>query len=313
MNLKVGIAPPPAGFASAAEAAWFLAASADAGIDHVFLADHVSFRGGQGTDALLRLASLLGLHPTIDGSTGVYLLALRHPSVVARQLATIAELAPGRVTLGIGVGGDDPAELWACGIDPATRGRRTDEALVVLRALLTGRPVTHDGEFFRLDGVQILPAPDPPVPIVVGGRSDAALRRTGRLGDGWLATWCSARRYAEGLELVAAVAAGADRGDVVWRHGYQSWFGAGPTPADGAALVGPAMEAFYAMPFAPFERYTPAGPPDAVAEALLPFVRAGATTLNLTPIAASLEEGVAAVGEIKHLLVAELRGGGLPG
>ena len=182
-----------------------------------------------------------------------------------------------------------------------------------MRALLTGRPVTHDGEFFHLDGVQILPAPDPPIPIVVGGRSDAALRRTGRLGDGWLATWCSPRRYTEGLALVAAVAAEAGRVDVDWRHGYQSWFGAAPTPEEGAALVGAAMEAFYAMPFAPFERYTPAGPPEVVAEALLPFVRAGATTLNLTPIAAGLEEGIAAVGEIKQLLLAEVGGAGLPG
>ena len=77
---------------------------ADAGIDHVFTADHVSFRDGSGMDGLVTLAALSGLEPRLGLEVGVYLLALRHPMVAARQIATLAEAAPGRFTVGIGVG-----------------------------------------------------------------------------------------------------------------------------------------------------------------------------------------------------------------
>ena len=80
-----------------------------AGIAHVTVGDHVSFAGGHGADGLIQATALLAAHPTLPVQTGVYLLALRHPAVVARQLATIALLAPGRFTFGVGVGGDDPA------------------------------------------------------------------------------------------------------------------------------------------------------------------------------------------------------------
>jgi len=119
---------------------------------------------------------------------------------IDRQVASLAALAPGRLVFGVGLGGEDPAELRACGIDPATRGRRMDEALAVLRPLLTGNQVTMRGAFFDLDQVRIAPAPEPRVPIVIGGRSDAALRRVARHGDGWLGLWVSPgrRRHARG-------------------------------------------------------------------------------------------------------------------
>src|SRR6185295_11694668 len=106
----------------------------------------------------------------------VYLLPLRHPVPVARQLATFAQYAPGRLIFGVGVGGEDRHEVEICGVDPASRGRRMDESLTVLRGLLSGDALTFRGEFFNLDRALIRPAPTPPIPIVVGGRSDAAAR-----------------------------------------------------------------------------------------------------------------------------------------
>ena len=82
-----------------------LAAIADAGIDHVFTADHVSFIDGSGIDGPVRLAALGALEPRLGLHLGVMLLALRHPLVAARQIATLAEYAPGRVSSGVGVGG----------------------------------------------------------------------------------------------------------------------------------------------------------------------------------------------------------------
>ena len=272
---------------------------ADAGIDHVFTADHVSFRDGSGMDGLVTLAALSGLEPRLGLQVGVYLLALRHPMVAARQIATLAEAAPGRLTVGVGVGGDDRAEVEVCDIDPATRGRRTDAALEIVRALLEGRTVDGDGEFFEFRGGRIRPVPDPPVPLVVGGRSDAALERAGRLGDGWLAAWCSPRRFAEGVGR--AESAGAGR-DVEWQHGLQLWLGVGASPEEGRAHVAAAMERFYRMSFEPFERYTPCGAAADIAGFLQPYVDAGATTLNLTPCGPDRATEIETVAEVKQLL-----------
>ena len=96
---------------------------------------------------------------TIPIFVAVYLLPLRHPTLVARQVADLELLAPGRLVLGLGIGGEDPHEYTVCGVDPRTRGRRMDECLEVLRSLLTGTPVTFHGEFFDLDDALILPAP----------------------------------------------------------------------------------------------------------------------------------------------------------
>ena len=268
---------------------------ADAGIDHVFTADHVSFRDGSGMDGPVTLAALSGLEPRLGLHVGVYLLALRHPMVAARQIATLAEAAPGRLTVGVGVGGDDRHEVEVCDVDPATRGRRTDAALEIVRALLDGQTVDGDGEFFAFRGGKIRPVPEPAVPLVVGGRSDSALERAGRLGEGWLAAWCSPRRFAEGVATVEAAGAGRD---VAWQHGLQLWLGAGASPAEGRAHVAPAMERFYRMSFEPFERYTPCG----TAEFLQPYVAAGAATLNLTPCGPDREAELETVARVKQLL-----------
>lgn len=121
-----------------------------AGVDHVCVGDHVSFFVGAGADALINATSLLTHYADLPCYVALYLLPLRHPLPVARQLASIAELAPGRLTLGVGIGGEDRHELEICGVDPRTRGRRMDECLQILRALSGGEPVSFDGEFFSL-------------------------------------------------------------------------------------------------------------------------------------------------------------------
>ena len=153
----------------------FVARVEATGIDRLFTGDHVTFSDGRGFDGLLNATAVAMASRRLTVQTAVYLLPLRHPVPVARQVASVAALAPGRLVFGVGLGGEDPAELRACGIDPATRGRRMDEALGVLRPLLAGAEVSMRGAFFHLDQVRIAPAPEPRVPIVIGGRSDAAL------------------------------------------------------------------------------------------------------------------------------------------
>lgn len=286
MTLTIGFATPVDFWSSSFSAKQeTLRHLVDAGIDQVYMADHVSFRDGIGTDGFVEVAALSQLHPDLRVMISVYLLALRHPLPVARQLATMSTIAPGRLTFGVGVGGDDRQEIEVCGVDPKTRGRRTNEALQVIRALMTGSSVDHAGEFFDLANATIRPAIDPPTPIIIGGRSDAALHRAARLGDGWIGAWCSPRRFAEALDIIDAEAAKAGRSDVAWQHGYQPWVGVADDRATAKRLVSSAMESFYKVPFGSFEKYVPYGTADDVVEALQPYVAAGCSMMNLKVVA----------------------------
>ncbi len=277
-------------------------ALAAAGVDHVVCGDHVSFIVGAGFDGLIGATHELASDASLRAFVAVYLLPLRHPVLVARQLSSVSERYPGRLTFDVGVGGEDPHELAICGIDPRTRGRRMDESLVVLRALLAGAPVTHQGEFFDLADALILPAPQPRIPIIVGGRSDAALRRAGRLGDGWIGIWNSARRFEEAVAVVDHAAVSAGRQDVHWQHAMQVWCGIGHDPATGRAALAPTMEGLYNIPFERFAGYSPCGDPETIAEFLAPYVTAGCRTFNLLACAADLDTAVAGVSEIRRLL-----------
>ncbi len=273
-----------------------------AGLDHVFVADHVSFFVGAGMDGLVQAAMAATLAPGLRVVVGVYLLALRHPVPVARQIATLCEAAPGRLMLGVGVGGEDRHEIEVCGVDPRTRGRRTDECLAILRRLLSGEKLTWKGEFFAFEDAWILPAPDPPVPLVVGGRSDAAVRRAGRLGDGWLGVWCSPRRYAGVLAEIAAHAREAGRDALPNEHGLQVWVGVDRDRSRARERLAKGMQDFYRIPFDRFERYSPYGSAKEVADELAGYVEAGCRFFNVMPVAESAEAGIDAVAEIRERL-----------
>jgi alkanesulfonate monooxygenase SsuD/methylene tetrahydromethanopterin reductase-like flavin-dependent oxidoreductase (luciferase family) len=283
-----------------------VAMAASAGLDYIGSTDHVCFRGGAGIDGLTTVSALAGLHPTIGLYVGVYQLPLRHPVVVARQVSTLAHFAPGRLTFGVGVAGEDPDEFESCGVDLHTRGRRANEALHIVRRLLAGESVTFDGDFFRMQDTRVLPAPQPWVPLVVGGRSDAALRRTATLGDGWSALFVSPRRFADGVERIAEHADHAGREPVAWEHALELWCGFGRTVEEGRATLAATMEPFYGVPFDAFERYCPVGRAEDIAAALAPYVEAGARTFHISPVGSSLEEVVHGVAQVKQHLASVL-------
>jgi len=263
------------------------------GVDGIFVGDHVTFYGS-GSDALIKLAPIAAATQRIELQTCVYLLALRHPTPVALQCAQVDQLSRGRLILGVGIGGEDPNEWWACGVDPKTRARRTDESMQVLRSLWTKEETTFGGRHFKLDQVRMQPKPVRPggVPLWVGGRSDAALRRAGRYGDAWTGIWVSTRRFTEAGERIAESAAEAGRGDVAFERGMQFWMGIDDDRDAARAKVAGSMEAFYKVPFASFEKYTPYGTPEEIAAFIAPYIEAGCRWVNLV-----IAEGADAVLE----------------
>ena len=285
----------------------FVRQADDAGIDRLCVGDHVTFKGGQGFDGLQNATAVAVLSDRVVVQTAVYLLPLRHPVPVARQLATLATLAPGRISFGVGVGGDDPDEFRACGLDPASRGRRMDEALAILRSLLAGDAVTSRGPHYPLEDVRVLPAPPVAVPLLVGGRSEAAVRRTARSGDGWLGLWVSPRRFAEAVGQIAALAADAGREVTTWHHGMHVWCGIGENRTAARARLAGEMESLYRVDFAKFEKYSPYGSPADIAESLAPYVRAGSREVNLIMTAPRPADAIEAAREVRELLAGELR------
>ncbi|MBX3706041.1 MAG: LLM class flavin-dependent oxidoreductase [Pseudomonadales bacterium] len=273
----------------------------DAGIDHVFVADHVSFHVGAGMDGLINAATLTALDARLKVCVGVYLLALRHPVTVARQLATLAETAPGQVLLGIGVGGEDRNEFAMCGIDPRTRGARTDEALGIVQRLLTGEPLDHQGRFYQFERGWIRPKPSQPIPMLIGGRTDKALARAARFGDGWLAVWCSPQRFAAATAEVDAAAQAAGRA-APRLHGLQVWVGIDNDRDKARARLARGMESFYRIPFAKFEKYSPWGSAAEIADFLAAYRDAGCELFNIMPLAETEAAGIDAVAEIRQRL-----------
>jgi alkanesulfonate monooxygenase SsuD/methylene tetrahydromethanopterin reductase-like flavin-dependent oxidoreductase (luciferase family) len=276
--------------------------AAAAGLHHVMVGDHVSFHGGTGFDGLIAAASALSTHDELQVIVGVYQLALRHPVLAARQLASISEFAPGRLVFGVGAGGEDRSEVGNSGVDPATRGRRLDEALEVLRELATGKTVDHAGEFFQLSGAAVLPAPEPPVPVVVGGKGDAAVRRTARFGDGWLGMFCSARRFGDTRQRIIAAAEDLGRPAPAW-YGLNVWCGLDADEANARDMLARKMESLYHLPYEKFQHLAPAGRPAQVADRLAGYVELGADSITIVPAAGSVEAGVDAVAEVRDRLL----------
>ncbi len=167
--------------------------------EHLVLPRHMAGSPFEGSRAPARTARDPALRPGLDAvvplrparrrsglGTYVYLLGLRHPFITARAFGTLDWLSNGRAVIGAGAGWLR-SEWQALGIDPATRGARLDEAIEVCRRLWTEETVAHDGPNFPFAEVAFEPKPvQRPIPIHIGGESAAALRRAGRLGDGWI-------------------------------------------------------------------------------------------------------------------------------
>lgn len=132
------------------------------------------------------LAYLAAVTETVKLGTGIVLIAQRNPLVLAKEFASVDALSGGRVILGIGAGYLQP-EFDAIGAPFRERGRRTDEAIDVMRALWNDDDPSFEGEFWQFSGIDAHPRPTNPlgVPVHVGGHSDAALRRAAQRGQGW--------------------------------------------------------------------------------------------------------------------------------
>jgi probable F420-dependent oxidoreductase len=248
------------------------------GYDSLWVGDHISFAVPV-LDPLLQLAQAAVASRRLTLGTSVFLLPLRHPAPVAKQVATLDHLTEGRLVFGVGVGGEFPREYEVCGVPREERGARLSEGISLLRQFWSGEPVTHEGRFYGpFADVPMQPPPRQPggPPIWCGGRSDGALRRTGRLADGWLSYVVTPEMYRAALDKIAAAAREATREIKEFGTGHLLFTRIDDSYEAALDAATETLSVRYAMDFRrAAQRYCALGRPDQVAERIRDFHAAG--------------------------------------
>jgi probable F420-dependent oxidoreductase len=186
------------------------------GIDSFWLSDHLLAPSPE-LDVVATLALIASRTERMKLGPSVLLLNLRHPLMAAKAFASLDYLSNGRMVMAVGTGAN-LADYAACGIAPECRGRRLDEGIEVLRTVWLNPKASFHGRYFNFDNVTIEPRPLPranndsgTMDIWVGGRSDAALKRTARLADGYFASFQTPGEYAASMAKIRAYAAECGR------------------------------------------------------------------------------------------------------
>jgi probable F420-dependent oxidoreductase len=255
------------------------------GFDFLACGEHVFFHRAT-PNAFVTLAAAAGATSRIRLLSALTVLPLYPAALAAKMVATLDGLSGGRFELGVGVGGEFPAEFEACNVPLEERGRRTDEALTVLGKLFTGEPVDFAGAYGTLRGVTLQPLPvqQPRPPVWIGGRREAALQRTARFGDGWLPYLVSPEQLADGLTRIRKLTEGHDRETDDVRGGVFCW---SVVDADGDWARRTALETLGALYQQDLtrqaDRYLVAGTPDVATARLREYADAGAETIVFAP------------------------------
>jgi probable F420-dependent oxidoreductase len=227
IGISLGAAGVPAEFPAAVDDLERL------GADSLWLPEMVH---GPLTEPFIGMAHALSRTARLKVGTGVYVLPGRNPVLVAKQLASLAGLAPGRVLPVFGLQPARPDERALFGV-PGPRGAVFDEALRLLRLLLSQDRVSFAGKFFTVEGASVAPLPAKPLDIWLGGTAPGALRRVGRLGDGWLASFITPAEAAAGRVAIQEAAAAAGREVEADHFGISLAVAAGGIPDALAAAV----------------------------------------------------------------------------
>ena len=195
------------------------------GIDSIWLSDRV-VSSMLSMEPLVALSFIAARTTKLKFGTSVLALPLRNPTVLAKEIATLDFLSGGRALPAVGLGTEDEREFEACGTVRSHRAGRTDEAIRVMRRLWSEDNVTFHGQYFTLNGVTVEPKPvqaELP-PIWIGGRSQAALRRVARLGDGWLVSQATPEEVRVGIEKIKGWTVEYDRVGEIEEDHYGALF-----------------------------------------------------------------------------------------
>ena len=251
------------------------------GVDSIWQTDRIVSRQPF-LESMTTMAALAGRTRRMKFGMNVVSLAFRDPVLLAKQCATIDMLSDGRLLPAFGIGSPLGPEWQALGLDTKTRGRKTDECLEIIRRLWREDAVDFNGAFYKLNGVTIAPKPiQADLPMWIGGSSDAAIRRTARIGTGWLA---GGDPPAEAGRVVVAIKtatteAGRSIDEDHYGAGFAFHFGSRDAPA-----VGRAMDAYAKRTGRDATHVFVVGDADAILARIAEYIDAAVSKFILRPL-----------------------------
>lgn len=223
LSLRVGVGVPPGTPAPGGTTAlWDLVDTLEeVGYDSIWISDS----GARGAFAPLpTLAAIATRTERLKLGTNVLVLPPRNPVTVAREMATIDALSDGRLLPAGGLGVVEPRELEAMGVRSKDRPARLEESVAIIKALWGGEPVSYEGRFWQLRDVTLAPRPRRArLELWLGGRAPAAMRRVGRIADGWLGSFIGPAEFALKAEMIRESAAAAGRSIDADHYGTTIW------------------------------------------------------------------------------------------
>ena len=227
------------------------------------------------------LAVAAGATTSIRLLSSIVLVPFYHPLMLARTTATLDAASNGRLTLGVGIGGEYAAEFENSGLRVNQRGRRTDECLEVVRRLWSGEKVDFSGRHFQLNGAEINPLPvqKPNPPVWVSGRRDAAMKRAARHGEGWVPYFFDPPRYRDSVEKISAFADETGRSLDDFQWGFFPYISIYDTEQEAAEVAARQLggQYLYGGDFINIvRRYCLLGTPEQCAERMQEYIDAGA-------------------------------------
>lgn len=256
------------------------------GFDVLLYRDHVLWHSPV-LDPFTALGAFAARTTRIQLGTGVLLLPLRNPTLVAKAIATLDHFSNGRALLGVGLGGEFQPEYDACGIPFRARGKRANEALQAIKALWTTAPASFTGQFYQLDGAVMQPRPiqQPHPPIWVGGRSDAALARAGKYGDGWFAYFVTPERFRTSFDKAHAYWQQRESAKTTFTGGIVLYFCIAPTYEKAKQEAIRYLSTEYHQPFDTLvEKYCALGTATECVATIERYIEAGGEHINVIPI-----------------------------
>jgi probable F420-dependent oxidoreductase len=250
-------------------------------IDSIWVSDRIAAPRAT-LDPVVFMAYMASRMRNMKLGTSALVLPTRQPVVLAKQLATLDFLSKGRLLLVVGIGGDDSRDFAATGVRKEERGKRGDEAIALMKKLWTEENVDFNGQFYSAHDFTLLPRPYQKggPPLWVGGRSNAAFKRAGRLADGWLASSVTPAEVALGIEAICAYAHEVGRDIPDDHYGVLVPYCIASRAEEAEKIAGPSIRRRQELAV---RDYCGLGTAEQVSEKLREYIDAGATKFVMRP------------------------------